>query len=371
MSREIEKCYDMTSVAQSQATIDSLNQNPIELQLLEALAAKLTPGSGTICDLGCGVGQVARFFHDCGFDSIGVDLSAGMLKEARKHHPGVKFAKANMKKLPFKDGELAAIVGFYSLCHIPRWEVPSVLTELKRALRPSGLLLLAYHLGRGTFYRTESWGKAVSLESTLFSNLEVQEYVGDAGFKTEGIVERQPDATGGARGYLWALKPDDKSNAALPLHQAVLIGSTEDVEQQLARGVSPNLTLNGCTPLHLAAGDGRLQIMKLLLEAGAEVDRPFLSGGGTALYIAVQMGQFKAAKRLLEAGADPGTTDYGGNTLLHLACTNGRADIVNWLIQLGLDPSAYNNQAETPAMWAKRSGFDALATRMGAANPTD
>lgn len=367
MKNEIERGYDLTSADQAQATVDSLSRNPVELQLLDAFVTKFTVNSGVICDLGCGPGQIARYFHDRGFQTVGVDLSAGILSEARKFHPEIRFFKANMKKLPFKTGELAAIVGFFSLCHIPRWEVSLVLTELYRTLRPSGSLLLAFHLGKGTFFRTESWGKTVSLQTTMFRSLELQDYLREAGFKVENSFERPPDETGGARGYLSAVKPGDDT---FSLHEEVLTGSVRDVKESLAQELPLDTMLDGCTALHLAAGDGRLQVVKLLLRAGAEVDIACLGGGETALCVAVQVGQFATVRRLLEAGAEPNITDSVGNTPLHMACFNGRTDIVNFLLRHGADPSRKNKQGETPANWATRAGFVELAATLETAGPT-
>jgi SAM-dependent methyltransferase len=362
MVGDVEKGYDATSVAQAEATVESIDRDPFDQQILEMFATKLAPNSGLLCDLGCGPGQVARFFHDRGYQIIGVDLSAGMLREARKFHPGLRFAKANMKKLPFKDGELAGIVGFLSLCHIPRWEVHSVLAELGRVLRPSGLLLISFHLGRGTFFRTESWGKPVALQTTLFQSLELQDYLRTAGFQVVGSIER-PDPNG-ARGYLLALRPCDASHVLSSLRDAVLMGTARDVNALLSTGISPDTLIDGFTALHLAAGDGRLQIVKVLLRAGASVDLP-CSAGGTALYVAIQMGQLAAARRLAEAGADPAFKDNQDNTLLHLACNLGRADIVKWLLQLRVDPQSKNKHEETAAVWAARSGFKKLAESLG------
>lgn len=115
MSADIEKGYDVTSVDQAQGTIDSLKHNPAEVRILDMFSAKLAGSSGLLCDLGCGPGQISKYFSDRGVTTVGVDLSAGMLKQARLFHPTLRFVKADMKKLPFKDGELAAVGGF-SLC---------------------------------------------------------------------------------------------------------------------------------------------------------------------------------------------------------------------------------------------------------------
>jgi SAM-dependent methyltransferase len=41
----------------------------------------------------------------------------------------------------------AGIVAFYSIIHIPRGQMTAALQELKRVLRPQGLLLLSFHVG--------------------------------------------------------------------------------------------------------------------------------------------------------------------------------------------------------------------------------
>ena len=59
----------------------------------------------------------------------------------------------------------------------------------------------------------------------------------------------------------------------------------------------------GCTPLHLAAGSGRVEAVKLLLEKNAAIDQVDNSGK-TALWWAAKKGQGGALKILLEANAD-------------------------------------------------------------------
>jgi len=70
----------------------------------------------------------------------------------------------------------------------------------------------------------------------------------------------------------------------------------------------------GFRPLISAAFNGRLNVVKYLLSAGAQVDavvtHQFLNDyvGATALIVAGQNGHKKVVKELLEAGADPSKT---------------------------------------------------------------
>ncbi len=66
------------------------------------------------------------------------------------------------------------------------------LFELRRTLRPGGLLLLAFHIGDGALHRDELWGKEVSLDFFLFQTDEMTEKLSETGFEIDKIVEREP-----------------------------------------------------------------------------------------------------------------------------------------------------------------------------------
>lgn len=150
---------------------------------------------GVICDLGCGPGQVARYLKDRGAEVIGVDFSAAMIKQARLRNPDIKFVCADMRALPVKDAAWGGIAAFYSIIHTPRPQIPALLLELKRVLRPGGALLLAYHLGEGEGCCRDYWGVPVCMETTFLRTKELQEQLISAGFELLGWLERPPYAS--------------------------------------------------------------------------------------------------------------------------------------------------------------------------------
>lgn len=65
------------------------------------------------------------------------------------------------------------------------------------------------------------------------------------------------------------------------------------------------------TPLHHAAYAGHVEIIELLLEAGAEVDAPALNGG-TPLMRAIQSSRPSCVEVLIKAGADVNVVNKTG-----------------------------------------------------------
>lgn len=144
-----------------------------------------------------------------------------------------------------------------------------------------------------------------------------------------------------------------------PLHVAASQGK-EEIVQML---VSAQSNLNAqeenkrtrLTPLHLAAQKGYPEIVRILLKGGAERDSRDCRGR-TPLYYAVSHRHEETVRILLEYGADTAATDSAGEQIFDIAATAGSASIIALLIANGADPNTKMKTQETPLHWAVSKG---------------
>jgi hypothetical protein len=134
---------------------------------------------------------------------------------------------------------------------------------------------------------------------------------------------------------------------------------TEALRRLLTRKWSEEALAFG---LRTAAASGRIDHMRLLLEAGAPVNRQTGRKGllvRTALMEAALKGQPVAVTVLLDRGADPNAlVDSSGHrsSALQFACLGGHIGCVGALLRAGAGANVTNAEGETPLMYAAACG---------------
>jgi ubiquinone/menaquinone biosynthesis C-methylase UbiE len=104
----------------------------------EVIAQLRAHSSARVADIACGTGiladRIERELHPA--EVYGVDMSEGMLNQARARSTGVQWLRGPAEQLPFDDGALDAVVTT-SAFHF--FDQPSALRDFHRVLAPGGV----------------------------------------------------------------------------------------------------------------------------------------------------------------------------------------------------------------------------------------
>jgi ankyrin repeat protein len=164
----------------------------------------------------------------------------------------------------------------------------------------------------------------------------------------------------------------DKNNLLL----AAKDGHIDIVKLLIDKGADVNAkSSNGWTALMLASETGYIDIAKLLIDKGADVNAKS-SNGWTALMLASKAGHIDIVKLLIDKGVDVNTNRDIGTTALVSASGAGHIDVVKLLIDKGVDVNAKDNHIRKVIMYAypahprkilkRNMGMTALMSASGA-----
>jgi len=157
-----------------------------------------------------------------------------------------------------------------------------------------------------------------------------------------------------------------------PVRQAIMEGQVEVLRALLDAGADPNLAtpVERASNLWVAADWGSAACTTLLLERGADPNVQRSDNGSTPLWVAVFNQDDEVTRALLLSNpgipcrTDLRTTDNGG-TPLWAACMGGYYDAAQWLLERGADPNARTDPEGkewgcTPLAVARSLGHDAI-----------
>lgn len=146
-----------------------------------------------------------------------------------------------------------------------------------------------------------------------------------------------------------------ESGGELDVFEAAATGKTDRLrtlianEASLANAYSPD----GFTPLGFAVFFAQPEVVKALLELGAEVNTPSReSMKVTPLASAAAAKQTEIARLLIAHGANVNAKAASGHIPLHEASANGNVELVKLLIESGADVNAKTDDGKTPLDFA-------------------
>ena len=133
--------------------------------LRAAVDAYFRPGATV--DIGCGSGRDSAWLNAQGFDVVGIDASRGLIEEASRRHPGVKFECDTLPGLESLDiGAYANVLCETVIMHMPEVEALASVRRLAAPLAPGGALYLSWRVVTEGIDRRDDQGR-------LYASFEV------------------------------------------------------------------------------------------------------------------------------------------------------------------------------------------------------
>ncbi|XP_063923206.1 uncharacterized protein LOC135137470 isoform X2 [Zophobas morio] len=145
------------------------------------------------------------------------------------------------------------------------------------------------------------------------------------------------------------------------LHLASTHGQDECVKQLLSTNIYKErideLNDDNATPLYLACSRGKVKVVEVLLEAGAQ---PVVNNSENPLFISCSRGAYEIVELLINLGTDVNCEDQYGRTPIFSAIFNQHQHIVELLIHSGADCNKTDKQNQTPLHISCRFGMTEL-----------
>lgn len=171
-------------------TYSESNQNPADF--IDEFLGYLGKGKDVL-DLGCGPGINAEYMRSRDLQVVGIDLSEKMVEHAKSRYQGIDFRVSDMAKLSFPADSFDGVIASYSLIHLAKDMISSVLAKLYEILRGGGVIYISVQTGKSTegfFSHPLIPDDQVFLN--IFSREEIFNLLSEQGFKVVSHHEKPP-----------------------------------------------------------------------------------------------------------------------------------------------------------------------------------
>jgi SAM-dependent methyltransferase len=153
-----------------------------EAEWIDELVARL-PAEPVVLELGCGAGSYATSVFSERGDLLGIDISAEQVKRARQRYPDARFMEADFTEVDLGRGSFDAVVCVYVLNHVPRADLPRLLSVAGGWLKAGGYFLGSF--GRSGGEGVEDDWLGVPMFFASYTEEENRELVQAAGLEIE------------------------------------------------------------------------------------------------------------------------------------------------------------------------------------------
>ncbi|XP_051786535.1 protein TANC1-like isoform X2 [Erpetoichthys calabaricus] len=296
-------------------------------------------------------------------------LSAALASLRNLYTPNVKVSRLLMLGGANVNYKTEVLNNAPILCvqaHLGHQEMASILLEFgaavdgvsENSMTPLCFAAAAGHLAMvdllckkgATVDHLDKSGQCALVHAALRGHSDIIDYLLDTKWMTEGQQQNTPVTKKGLQQALIA---------------ASSMGHTQVVKKLLALNNEHAVEINACdtlwgeTALTAAAGRGKLEVCKFLLDEGANVHQANRRAV-TPIFCAVRQGHWQIAELLLPTLAEVNISDKQGRTLLMVAACEGHLSTVEFLISKGASLSSVDKEGLTPLSWACLKGHKSV-----------
>lgn len=162
----------------------------------------------------------------------------------------------------------------------------------------------------------------------------------------------------------------ERYNGRTLLHEAAAGGRLDTMELLLRLGADPNVKDGGeHTPLYSVANECAVEgggvVVHALMKAGADVNRCDGAKHCTPLHMAARRGSVEIAEALLDCGADLEARDSVGDTPLRRAVNCAKPDLASLLVDRGADVDSIGSKGLTPILAARSKAMKQILSSRG------
>lgn len=126
---------------------------------------------GSTADIGCGSGRDVAWLHAHGFDAVGYDASPGLLAQARRRHPHLRFMQSALPELAgIASNQYRNVLCETVIMHLEPAQITGATQRLLDILEPHGTLLLTWRVTDGPSQRDKQQRLYAAFDPSLIRN---------------------------------------------------------------------------------------------------------------------------------------------------------------------------------------------------------
>jgi SAM-dependent methyltransferase len=99
---------------------------------------------GPILEAGCGAGRILRYYHDRGYDIVGIDFIDVAIEKLKAADPTLKSEVGDITQLRFADGAFKYLLAFGLYHNLTGEQLEKAVAETWRVVRPGGVVCASF-----------------------------------------------------------------------------------------------------------------------------------------------------------------------------------------------------------------------------------